>query len=123
MKTICTDRAPAAAGPYSQAVVAGDTVYVSGMLGAAPQGGMLEGIQAQSRRAIENLIAVLEAAGSDAAHVVRTTCYLAHIEDFTAFNEVYGTFFTGKPARSCIEAAALPKGALVEIDAIAVMKE
>ena len=123
MKRISTTEAPAAVGPYSQATVAGNTVYVSGMLGLDPQGVMSEGIAGQTERAIRNLAAILEASGSDLAHVVKTTCDLAHIADFAAFNEVYGGFFTERPARSCIEAAALPKGALVEIDAIAVTKE
>ena len=123
MKRVSTTDAPAAVGPYSQATVAGNTVYVSGMLGLDPQGVMSEGIAGQTERAIRNLAAVLEASGSDLAHVVKTTCYLAYIADFAAFNEVYGGFFSERPARSCIEAAALPKGALVEIDAIAVTKE
>ena len=123
MIKINTESAPLAAGPYSQAISTGGTIYVSGMLGIEPRGMMPEGVAAQTECAIRNLAAVLEAAGSDLAHVVKTTCYLAHIGDFATFNDVYGGFFTGKPARSCIEAAALPKGSLIEIDAIAITKE
>ena len=119
MKKISTEKAPAAVGPYSQATVSGGFVFVSGMLGVDASGAFGEGIAAQTENAIRNLAEVLNAAGSSLDRVVKTTCFLAHIADFAAFNEVYGRYFTGKPARSLIEAAALPKGSLVEIDAIA----
>ena len=114
-----TDKAPAAVGPYSQAIVTGNLAFASGQLGIDPSGKAGADIAAQTTLAIENLAAVLTAAGSDLSRVVKTTCFLANIADFAAFNEVYGKYFTGKPARSLIEAAALPKGSLVEIEAIA----
>ena len=114
-----TEMAPAAVGPYSQAIVTGNLVFASGQLGINRVGKAGADVAAQTARAIENLSAVLTAAGSDLAHVVKTTCFLANIADFAAFNEVYGRYFTGEPARYLIEAAALPKGSLVEIEAIA----
>ena len=114
-----TDKAPVAVGPYSQAIVTGTLVFVSGQLGIDPSGQAAADIVAQTAQAIENLAAVLTAAGSDLSHVVKTTCFLSNIADFAAFNEVYGRYFSSKPARSLIEAAALPKGSLVEIEAIA----
>ena len=117
MKKVSTDKAPAA--PYSQAVVSGGLVFVSGMLGIDASGTLGDDIATQTENAITNLAGVLAAAGSGLDKVVKTTCFLAHIADFAAFNEVYGKYFTEKPARSLIEAAALPKGSLVEIDAIA----
>ena len=121
MDIIHTSKAPAAIGPYSQAIRAGGMVYTSGQIPLDPQSGlMVEGsIQQQALRAIENLAAVLEAAGSGLDRVVKTTCFLKNMGDFAAFNEVYAAHFTGNPARSCIEVSALPKGALVEIEAIA----
>ena len=114
-----TDKAPVAVGPYSQAIVTGTLVFVSGQLGIDPSGKAGADIAAQTAQAIENLAAVLTAAGSDLSQVVKTTCFLSNIADFAAFNEVYGRYFSSKPARSLIEAAALPKGSLVEIEAIA----
>ena len=122
MEKVTTDKAPAAVGPYSQAIVSGGLVFASGQLGISPKGKAGADIAAQTAQAIENLAAVLTAAGSDLAHVVKTTCFLADIADFAAFNAVYEEYFTGKPARSLIEAAALPKGSLVEIEAIATIK-
>ena len=121
MKTIHTEQAPAAIGPYSQAIVTGSLVFISGQIPIDPATGRIEtaSVEAQVRQAIENLSAILQAAGSDLTHVVKTTCYLKHISDFAAFNAVYETYFPGKPARSCVEVAALPKGALVEIEAVA----
>lgn len=121
MKQIITASAPEAVGPYSQAIVSAGLVYTSGQLPIDPRTGRIESadIAGQTARAIENLIAVLEAAGSSARHVVKTTCYLRDLSDFATFNEVYARYFTTKPARSCIEASALPKGALLEIDAVA----
>ena len=121
MKTIHTEQAPAAIGPYSQAIVTGSLVFTSGQIPIDPATGRIEtaSVEAQVRQAIETLSAILQAAGSDLTHVVKTTCYLKHISDFAAFNAVYETYFPGKPARSCVEVAALPKGALVEIEAVA----
>ena len=119
MKKVHTEKAPAAVGPYSQAIVSGNFVFASGQLGV-DVGGALEGdVATQTENAIKNLSEVLLAAGSSLDGVVKTTCFLANIGDFAAFNEVYGKYFTGKPARSLIQAAALPKGSLVEIEAIA----
>ena len=119
MERISTESAPAAVGPYSQAIVSGDLVFVSGQLGTDDHGVLAGDIAAQTENAIRHLSAVLVAAGSDLSSVVKTTCFLANIADFAAFNEVYAKYFTEKPARSLIQAAALPKGSLVEIEAIA----
>lgn len=119
---IATEHAPAAIGPYSQAVRVDDWIYVSGQIPLDPATGQLvEGaIEEQTRRVFANLSAILEAAGSSLAGVVRTTVFLARIDDFAAMNEVYGQFFQEPyPARSTIQAGALPRGALVEIDVIA----
>ena len=120
MKIISTDSAPAAAGPYSQAVKAEKFVFTSGQLPVDPRTGAVVpgGIAAQTERAIENLKAVLESAGSSLEKTVKTTCFLKDMADFAEFNRVYAGYFTGKPARSCIEAFALPRGVLIEIDAI-----
>jgi 2-iminobutanoate/2-iminopropanoate deaminase len=120
---ITTDGAPGAVGPYSQGIIAGDLVLCSGQVGLDPATGRLVegGIEAQAERALKNLGAVLDAAGSGFADVVKTTCFLADIEDFAAFNAVYARFFTDPPpARSTFAVKALPLGALVEIEAIAV---
>ena len=121
-ETINAKGAPAAVGPYVHAVKAGDTVYTSGQLGLIPETGLLpEGVEALARQAMENLKAVLEAAGLTMADVVKTTVFLADINDFAAINEIYTEYFTGDtPARSCVQAGALPKGGLLEIEAIAV---
>ena len=121
MKTIHTDKAPAAIGPYSQAIAAQGFIYTSGQIALNPQTGVIEAqsIEEQTEQVIQNLKAVLEAAGSDLAHVVKTTCFLQRMSDFAAFNSVYEKYFTGKPARSCVEVSALPKGALVEVEAVA----
>lgn len=121
MKKIATDKAPGAIGPYSQAVVAGGLVYTSGQIAIDPQTGELAGadIAAQTEQVMKNLGAVLAAAGSSYEKAVKTTCFLADIADFAAFNEVYGRYFTGKPARSCVAVKALPKGALVEVEVVA----
>ena len=125
MKTIHTDKAPAAIGPYSQAIAAQGFIYTSGQIALNPQTGAIvaEDIEKQTEQAIQNLKAVLEAAGSSLENVVKTTCFLQHMSDFAAFNGVYEQYFTGKPARSCVEVDALPKDALVEIEAVAVMGE
>ena len=123
MKTIETKKAPAAIGPYSQAIILSNgTVYTSGQIPLIPETGTLAegGIVEQTEQVIKNLAAVLEAAGSNLTKVIKTTCFLQSMGDFAAFNAVYEKHFTGKPARSCVEVAALPKGALVEIEVIAV---
>ena len=121
MKTIHTEKAPAAIGPYSQAMAVNGLVYTSGQIALNPQTGAMAGdsIEAQTEQAIQNLKAVLEAAGSSLNNVVKTTCFLQRMSDFAAFNAIYEQHFPGKPARSCVEVAALPKGALVEIEAVA----
>lgn len=121
-QTICAANAPTAVGPYCHAKLCGDTLYTSGQLGLNPQTGVLaDGVQAQAKQALENLGAVLQAAGMDYSHVVKTTVFLANIGDFSAINEVYASFFPeNPPARSCVQAGALPMGGLFEIEAIAV---
>ena len=122
---VTTDKAPKAVGPYSAAIRGGDTVYVSGNLGLDPASGefVAGGVEAQTRRALKNLQAVLEAAGSGLDAVVKTTVFLQDMEDFGKMNGVYGEFFPEEPpARSAVEVAALPKGGLVEIEAIALVK-
>lgn len=116
-----TDMAPAAIGPYSQAIVTGNLVFTSGQFPLDPETGVLIGkdIREQTERVCKNLSAVLTAAGSSLEKAVKTVCYLSNMEDFAAFNEVYATFFTGKPARSCVAVKTLPKGALVEVEVIA----
>ena len=121
MKTIETKNAPAAIGPYSQAITTGGLVYTSGQIPIDPASGSIAAndIAGQARQAIQNLAAVLEAAGSGLDKVVKTTCFLTDMNDFAVFNEIYAELFPGKPARSCVEVAKLPKGALVEIEAVA----
>ena len=124
MRTIETKSAPKAIGPYSQAILANGFLYTSGQIPLNPETGAIEGedIEAQAEQAIKNLGQILKAAGTDFSKVVKTTCFLAHISDFTAFNAIYEKYFVSKPARSCFEVAALPKGALVEIEAVAVVE-
>ena len=121
-ETVMAKNAPAAVGPYVHAVLAGDMLFTSGQLGLDPVTGVLpEGVEAQSDQAIKNLRAVIEAAGMTLQNVVKTTVFLADMNDFAAINEIYARYFTGDaPARSCVQAAALPKGGLFEIEAIAV---
>ena len=120
MKTISTQNAPAAIGPYSQGKIVGELDYVSGQIPVDPAtGAVAEGIQAQAEQSCKNVAAVLEAAGSSMEKVVKTTCFVADMGDFAAFNGVYEKHFTSKPARSCVAAKALPKGVLCEIEAIA----
>lgn len=125
MNVIHTQKAPAAIGPYSQAIAAHGLVYTSGQIAICPESGAIEEttIEGQTRQAIQNLDAVLAAAGSDLARVVKTTCFLRHMSDFAAFNAVYAQYFTGKPARSCVEVSALPKDALVEIECVAALND
>lgn len=120
MTIVDTKNAPGAIGPYSQAFVVGDLVITSGQLPVDPATGtMPEGIAAQAEWSCKNVGAILGAAGSGLDKVVKTTCFLANISDFAAFNEVYAKYFTSKPARSCVAVKDLPKGALCEIEAIA----
>lgn len=119
---VSTDKAPAAVGPYSQGVVVGDLVFTAGQIALDPQTGDLVGedVSAQTRRVIENLAAVLSAAGSSLDKVVKTTVFLTNMDDFAAMNSVYAEFFASNPpARSTVQVGALPKGSLVEIEAIA----
>lgn len=122
-KIISTDKAPAVVGPYSQAVKVGNTLYCSGQIGLDPVTGQMKGsdVRTQAEQVMENIAAVLAAADASFEDVVKTTCFLADINDFATFNEIYAKYFTGKPARSCVAAAALPKGALVEVEVIAVL--
>ena len=118
-------KAPAAIGTYSQAVCVGDTIYTSGMIPIIPETGELEtgDIKAQAKQAIGNLIALVEEAGSDADHVIKTTVFIKDMNDFAAVNEVYSTFFSKDcPARSCVEVARLPKDVKIEIECIAIKK-
>ncbi|MDR2433908.1 MAG: RidA family protein [Treponema sp.] len=121
MKVVQTSAAPAAIGPYSQAFISGNLVFSSGQIPLLPGTGEVTGtgVAEQTEQVIKNLKAVLEAAGSSLAKVVKTTCFLADMGDFTAFNEVYAKHFTGKPARSTVAVRQLPKSVLVEIEAIA----
>ena len=122
---ISTKKAPAAIGPYSQAVCVGDTIYTSGMIPIIPETGELEtgDIKAQAKQAIGNLIALVEEAGSDADHMIKTTVFIKDMNDFAAVNEVYSTFFSKDcPARSCVEVARLPKDVKIEIECIAIKK-
>ena len=123
MKKINTEKAPAAVGAYSQAVVSGSFVFTSGLLGITANGELATGIARQTATALKNLSKILDAAGSSIENVVKTTCYLADINDFDVFNEIYANFFEHRPARTLIQAAALPKGALVEIEAVAELEK
>lgn len=121
MNVIKTDKAPGAIGPYSQGYEVNGFVYTSGQIAIIPETGVLpEGIEAQARQSCKNLGAILEVAGTGFDKVVKTTCFLADMNDFAAFNAVYEEFFVSKPARSCVAVKSLPKGALCEIEAIAV---
>ena len=121
MEMIHSDNAPAALGPYSQAMRVGSLVYTSGQIGIDPSVGKITAtdVAGQAEQVCKNLAAVLSAAGTDLSHTIKTTCFLADIADFAAFNEVYARHFTGKPARSCVAVKALPAGALCEIEVIA----
>ena len=121
MKKIATEKAPQGFGPYSQAVIVGNLVYTSGQIAIDPTVGDITAtdVRGQSEQVMKNLGAVLEAAGSCYEKAIKTTCFLADIADFAVFNEVYGKYFVGKPARSCVAVCDLPKGALVEVEVIA----
>ena len=118
---IHTDNAPAAIGPYSQAMVIDNLIFTSGQIPLDPATGNMvgENITEQTHRVCKNLEAVLAAAGATMGDVIKTTCFLSDMADFAAFNEVYATYFTEKPARSCVAVKTLPKGALVEVEVIA----
>lgn len=120
-KKVFTKSAPDAIGPYSQAIVTGSLVFTSGQIPINPETGTVEAvtIEEQTEQVCKNLSAVLEAAGSSLEKVVKTVCFLRNMEDFAAFNSVYGKYFTGKPARSCVAVRELPKGVLVEVETIA----
>lgn len=121
LKKVSTDKAPAAIGPYSQAIVVGNIVFTSGQIPINPASGNVETttIEAQAKQVMENLGAVLKAAGSDYDQAIKTTCFLANMDDFAAFNAVYAEYFTTKPARSCVAVKTLPKNVLVEVEVIA----
>ena len=120
-RKIQTEKAPAAIGPYSQAIVTGNLIFTSGQIPLNPETGLLEGdtITEQTHRVCKNIEAVLSAVGVTFENVVKTVCYLNDMADFTAFNEVYAEYFVSKPARSCVAVKALPKGSLVEVEVIA----
>ncbi len=123
LKKVATEKAPAAIGPYSQAVIAGDLLFTSGQIPINPATGEVEGatVEAQAEQVMKNLRAVLEAAGSGFEKAIKTTCFLADMADFSAFNAVYAQYFTTCPARSCVAVKALPKGVLCEVEVIAAL--
>ena len=121
MKKLSTDKAPAAIGPYSQAVITGNLLFSSGQIALDPETGVVVGetIEEQTEQVMKNLGAVLEEAGLGYGNVVKTVCFLDDMNDFAAFNEIYGKYFTEKPARSCVAVETLPKGVLCEVEVIA----
>lgn len=121
MKKISTTKAPQAIGPYSQAIISGDLIFVSGQIPINPDTGVISAtdITTQTEQVIKNIRAILEEVGSSLNKVVKTTCYITNMLDFRAFNEVYAEYFTDKPARACVEVSKLPKNSLVEIEVIA----
>ena len=121
LKKISTDKAPAAIGPYSQGIILGNILFASGQIPINPATGEIEGkdIVEQAEQVMKNIGAILEAAGTDYSKVVKTTCFLADMNDFATFNEVYGKYFTEKPARSCVAVKTLPKNVLCEVEVIA----
>ena len=123
LKKIATTNAPSAIGPYSQAIVCGNMLYTSGQIALDPESGVLAeaDVKVQTEQVMKNLNAVLTEAGTSFDKVVKTTCFLADIADFAAFNEIYGKYITSAPARSCVAVKDLPKGALVEVEVIAVI--
>lgn len=125
MKKIHTEKAPAAIGPYSQAVVHNGVLYTSGQVPLDPVTGEIVGgdIQSQANQVLKNLEQILEEAGTDFSKVIKTTCFLADMKDFAAFNEVYASYITEKPARSCVAVKELPKQVLVEVEVIAAIEE
>ncbi len=123
IKKVATEKAPAAIGPYSQAIICGEMVYTSGQIPINPASGKVEaeGIVAQAEQVMKNLGEVLKAAGTSFEKAVKTTCFLADMSDFAAFNGVYGKYFTTNPARSCVAVKTLPKEVLVEVEVVAVI--
>ena len=123
LNKVSTNNAPKAIGPYSQAIIYGNMVYTSGQIALSPETAALVGdnVTEQTEQVMKNLSAVLKEAGSDMKNIIKTTCFLSDIADFAAFNEVYGKYITEAPARSCVAAKDLPKGALVEVEVIAVI--
>lgn len=123
-KVIQTDKAPAAIGPYSQALIHGNFLYSSGQIPINPENGqVVDGdIKAQALQVMKNVQAILEEAGISFQNVIKTTCFLKNMDDFAAFNEVYAEYFVGKPARSCVAAAKLPKDVLCEVEVVAVVE-
>lgn len=121
MKTVSTDKAPAAIGPYSQAKIAGGLVFTSGQIPVNPATGIIEAndVSGQTEQVCKNVAALLEAAGTSIDKVIKTVCFLADIKDFAAFNAVYAKYFTSSPARSCVAVKDIPKNCLVEIEAVA----
>lgn len=121
LTTVSTDKAPAAIGPYSQAIILNDIVFTSGQIPINPANGEVEAvtIEEQTEQVMKNLQAVLTAAGTDMTKAVKTTCFLADMGDFAKFNEIYGKYFTTKPARSCVAVKTLPKNVLCEVEVIA----
>lgn len=123
MKVVETTKAPGAIGPYSQGITVNGIVYTSGQIPVNPENGEIpEGIAAQADQSCKNVGAILQAAGAGYEQVFKTTCFLADMDDFAAFNEVYAKYFVSKPARSCVAVKALPKGVLCEIEAAAVLE-
>ena len=124
MEIVSTKNAPGAIGPYSQAIILNGVVYTSGQVPLSPETGEVVGttIEEQAEQVMKNLGAVLEAAGSSYEKTVKTTCFLADMNDFAAFNEVYGKYFTGKPARSCVAVKTLPNNVLCEVEAVAAVE-
>ncbi len=124
MKKLSTDKAPAAIGPYSQAVITGNLLFSSGQIALDPETGVVVGetIEEQTEQVMKNLGAILEEAGLGYEDVVKTVCFLDDMGDFAAFNEIYGKYFTEKPARSCVAVKTLPKGVLCEVEVIAEIK-
>ncbi|MDO4294799.1 MAG: RidA family protein [bacterium] len=124
LKYINTPDAPAAIGPYSQAIIHNDTLFASGQIPLDPKTGEIVGttIEEQTEQVMKNVGAILKAAGADFNDVVKTTCFLADMKDFAAFNQVYAAYFTGKPARSCVAVKDLPKGVLCEVETITALK-
>ena len=123
LQKISTDKAPAAIGPYSQGIIANGMLFASGQIPINPATGNIEGedIKAQAEQVMKNVGALLREAGTDYANVVKTSCFLADVDDFAAFNEVYAGYFTEKPARSCVAVKTLPKNVLCEVEVIAVL--
>lgn len=124
MKVVSTEKAPAAIGPYSQAIILNDVLFTSGQIPINPASGEVEaeGIVAQAEQVMKNMEAVLQEAGTSFEKVVKTTCFLADMADFGAFNEVYAKYFVNKPARSCVAVKTLPKNVLCEVEVIASVK-